>query len=207
MIAGLEEISEGSLRIGDRVVNDVPPRDRDIAMVFQNYALYPPRPRPPAPHPPHPPPPPPLHTPAPPPPTPPHMPARPQTPPPPLPPPQHDLPREHVSFSAQIEGRREGRSSKKTGERCGERHWRFVFSCSTAKPKADSPEDSGQRIANRSRRRERNRSVFLYGLRPLSNLDAKKKLRCVSMPAEIQAAAPAPQDDLRATSPTTGPKH
>jgi multiple sugar transport system ATP-binding protein len=41
MIAGLEEISEGSLRIGDRVVNDVPPRDRDIAMVFQNYALYP----------------------------------------------------------------------------------------------------------------------------------------------------------------------
>jgi multiple sugar transport system ATP-binding protein len=41
MIAGLEEISEGTLRIGDRVVNDVPPKDRDIAMVFQSYALYP----------------------------------------------------------------------------------------------------------------------------------------------------------------------
>ena len=41
MIAGLEEISDGTLRIGDRVVNDVPPKDRDIAMVFQNYALYP----------------------------------------------------------------------------------------------------------------------------------------------------------------------
>ena len=41
MIAGLEEISGGELRIGDRVVNDVPPGDRDIAMVFQNYALYP----------------------------------------------------------------------------------------------------------------------------------------------------------------------
>ena len=41
MIAGLEEISEGTLRIGDKVVNDVPPKDRDIAMVFQNYALYP----------------------------------------------------------------------------------------------------------------------------------------------------------------------
>ena len=41
MIAGLEEISSGSLRIGDRVVNDVPPKDRDIAMVFQSYALYP----------------------------------------------------------------------------------------------------------------------------------------------------------------------
>ncbi len=41
MIAGLEEISGGTLRIGDRVVNDVPPKDRDIAMVFQNYALYP----------------------------------------------------------------------------------------------------------------------------------------------------------------------
>jgi multiple sugar transport system ATP-binding protein len=41
MIAGLEEISQGEIRIGDRVVNDVPPRDRDIAMVFQNYALYP----------------------------------------------------------------------------------------------------------------------------------------------------------------------
>jgi multiple sugar transport system ATP-binding protein len=41
MVAGLEEISEGRLRIGERVVNDVPPRDRDIAMVFQSYALYP----------------------------------------------------------------------------------------------------------------------------------------------------------------------
>ncbi|MBQ7344949.1 MAG: ATP-binding cassette domain-containing protein, partial [Oscillospiraceae bacterium] len=41
MIAGLEDISEGELWIGDRVVNDVPPKDRDIAMVFQNYALYP----------------------------------------------------------------------------------------------------------------------------------------------------------------------
>ncbi len=41
MIAGLEEISDGTLKIGDRVVNDVPPKDRDIAMVFQNYALYP----------------------------------------------------------------------------------------------------------------------------------------------------------------------
>jgi multiple sugar transport system ATP-binding protein len=41
MIAGLEEISDGNLYIGDRVVNDVPPKDRDIAMVFQNYALYP----------------------------------------------------------------------------------------------------------------------------------------------------------------------
>ena len=41
MIAGLEEISGGSLYIGDRLVNDVPPKDRDIAMVFQNYALYP----------------------------------------------------------------------------------------------------------------------------------------------------------------------
>jgi multiple sugar transport system ATP-binding protein len=41
MIAGLEEISEGDLFIGDRRVNDVPPKDRDIAMVFQNYALYP----------------------------------------------------------------------------------------------------------------------------------------------------------------------
>jgi multiple sugar transport system ATP-binding protein len=41
MIAGLEEITEGELRIGDRVVNDLPPKDRDIAMVFQNYALYP----------------------------------------------------------------------------------------------------------------------------------------------------------------------
>ena len=41
MIAGLEEISSGALRIGDRVVNDVAPKDRDIAMVFQSYALYP----------------------------------------------------------------------------------------------------------------------------------------------------------------------
>jgi multiple sugar transport system ATP-binding protein len=41
MVAGLEDISEGSLTIGDRVVNNVPPRDRDIAMVFQSYALYP----------------------------------------------------------------------------------------------------------------------------------------------------------------------
>jgi len=41
MVAGLEEISSGTIRIGDRVVNDVPPKDRDIAMVFQNYALYP----------------------------------------------------------------------------------------------------------------------------------------------------------------------
>ena len=41
MIAGLEEITSGEIRIGDRVVNDVPPKERDIAMVFQNYALYP----------------------------------------------------------------------------------------------------------------------------------------------------------------------
>lgn len=41
MLAGLEEISEGEIMIGDRVVNDVPPKDRDIAMVFQSYALYP----------------------------------------------------------------------------------------------------------------------------------------------------------------------
>ncbi|HKI29311.1 MAG TPA: sn-glycerol-3-phosphate ABC transporter ATP-binding protein UgpC [Actinomycetota bacterium] len=41
MVAGLERISEGTIAIGDRVVNDVPPKDRDIAMVFQNYALYP----------------------------------------------------------------------------------------------------------------------------------------------------------------------
>src|ERR1700759_2061971 len=40
-IAGLEEISSGTISIGDRVVNDLPPKDRDIAMVFQNYALYP----------------------------------------------------------------------------------------------------------------------------------------------------------------------
>ena len=41
MLAGLEEISEGEIKIGDRVVNDMPARDRDIAMVFQSYALYP----------------------------------------------------------------------------------------------------------------------------------------------------------------------
>src|SRR3954454_3606863 len=41
MVAGLEEISEGTLRIGDRIVNDLTPRERDIAMVFQSYALYP----------------------------------------------------------------------------------------------------------------------------------------------------------------------
>ena len=41
MIAGLEEVSGGELYIGDRKVNDVPPKDRDIAMVFQSYALYP----------------------------------------------------------------------------------------------------------------------------------------------------------------------
>jgi len=41
MIAGLEEITSGNIFIGDKVVNDVPPKDRDIAMVFQNYALYP----------------------------------------------------------------------------------------------------------------------------------------------------------------------
>ena len=41
MVAGLEEISSGTLKIGDRVVNDVEPKDRDIAMVFQSYALYP----------------------------------------------------------------------------------------------------------------------------------------------------------------------
>ncbi|MFO1080468.1 MAG: sn-glycerol-3-phosphate ABC transporter ATP-binding protein UgpC [Reyranellaceae bacterium] len=40
MIAGLEDISSGEIRIGDRVVNHLPPRDRDVAMVFQNYALY-----------------------------------------------------------------------------------------------------------------------------------------------------------------------
>ena len=40
-IAGLEEISSGTISIGDRIVNDLPPKDRDIAMVFQNYALYP----------------------------------------------------------------------------------------------------------------------------------------------------------------------
>ncbi len=41
MIAGLEQITRGTVRIGGRVVNDLPPKDRDIAMVFQNYALYP----------------------------------------------------------------------------------------------------------------------------------------------------------------------
>ena len=41
MVAGLEEISEGEIRIGNEVVNDLPPRDRDVAMVFQSYALYP----------------------------------------------------------------------------------------------------------------------------------------------------------------------
>ena len=41
MVAGLERISDGTIAIGDRIVNDVPPKDRDIAMVFQNYALYP----------------------------------------------------------------------------------------------------------------------------------------------------------------------
>src|ERR671913_1462311 len=41
MIAGLEDITDGEMRIGDEVVNDRAPKDRDIAMVFQNYALYP----------------------------------------------------------------------------------------------------------------------------------------------------------------------
>src|SRR5580704_19464623 len=41
MVAGLEEITSGTLRIGGKVVNDETPKDRDIAMVFQNYALYP----------------------------------------------------------------------------------------------------------------------------------------------------------------------
>src|SRR5207249_944035 len=41
MVAGLEDISGGTVRIGDRVVNHVPSKDRDVAMVFQNYALYP----------------------------------------------------------------------------------------------------------------------------------------------------------------------
>jgi multiple sugar transport system ATP-binding protein len=41
MVAGLEEISGGQIIIGDRVVNDLPPKDRDVAMVFQSYALYP----------------------------------------------------------------------------------------------------------------------------------------------------------------------
>ena len=41
MLAGLEDISEGEIYIGDTIVNDMPPKDRDISMVFQNYALYP----------------------------------------------------------------------------------------------------------------------------------------------------------------------
>jgi multiple sugar transport system ATP-binding protein len=41
LLAGLEEVTEGKIYIGDRLVNDVPPKDRDIAMVFQSYALYP----------------------------------------------------------------------------------------------------------------------------------------------------------------------
>ena len=41
MLAGLEDLTEGTIKIGDRVVNNLPPRDRDIAMVFQSYALYP----------------------------------------------------------------------------------------------------------------------------------------------------------------------
>ena len=41
MVAGLEDITEGEISIGDKTVNDVAPKDRDIAMVFQNYALYP----------------------------------------------------------------------------------------------------------------------------------------------------------------------
>jgi len=41
MIAGLEDISGGTIQIGGRIVNDIPPKDRDIAMVFQSYALYP----------------------------------------------------------------------------------------------------------------------------------------------------------------------
>ncbi len=41
MIAGLEAITAGTIRIGGRIVNDLPPKDRDIAMVFQSYALYP----------------------------------------------------------------------------------------------------------------------------------------------------------------------
>src|SRR3546814_3949306 len=41
MIAGLEEVTSGEIRIGDTVVNDILPRDRDVAMVFQSYALYP----------------------------------------------------------------------------------------------------------------------------------------------------------------------
>jgi multiple sugar transport system ATP-binding protein len=41
MVAGLEAITEGTVRIGSQVVNDLPPKDRDVAMIFQNYALYP----------------------------------------------------------------------------------------------------------------------------------------------------------------------
>jgi multiple sugar transport system ATP-binding protein len=41
MVAGLEDVTEGTIRIGGQVVNDLAPRQRDIAMVFQNYALYP----------------------------------------------------------------------------------------------------------------------------------------------------------------------
>src|SRR5437762_12113687 len=41
MVAGLEKISSGTISVGERVVNDIPPKNRDIAMVFQNYALYP----------------------------------------------------------------------------------------------------------------------------------------------------------------------
>src|ERR1043166_4385505 len=41
LLAGLESVSSGTLRIGDRVVNDLPPQDRNVAMVFQDYALYP----------------------------------------------------------------------------------------------------------------------------------------------------------------------
>ena len=41
MVAGLEEITSGTVRIGERVVNTLPPKDRDLAMVFQNYARYP----------------------------------------------------------------------------------------------------------------------------------------------------------------------
>src|SRR5512137_1946741 len=41
IVAGLEEVTEGEVLIGDRIVTDLPPKDRDVAMVFQNYALYP----------------------------------------------------------------------------------------------------------------------------------------------------------------------
>src|SRR5256885_7491940 len=41
MVAGLEDVTDGAIRIGERVVNDVPAKDRDVAMVFQTYALYP----------------------------------------------------------------------------------------------------------------------------------------------------------------------